>query len=102
VVDHAVLGGHAGPKVLDADTLNHFAQRAHELRDAAGPCLLTPHPAEAHDEPIEAIALGQNGTRLATTVVSTQDWQARAIEGIPGPPEFSHSKAFRPVIASVS
>lgn len=46
VVDHVVLGGHPGPKVLDADALNHFAQRAHELRDAPGPCLLTPHPAE--------------------------------------------------------
>ena len=46
VVDHVVLGGHAGPKVLDADALNHFAQRAHELRDAPGACLLTPHPAE--------------------------------------------------------
>jgi hydroxyethylthiazole kinase-like uncharacterized protein yjeF len=46
VVDHVVLGGHPCPKVLDADALNHFAQRAHELADAPGPCLLTPHPAE--------------------------------------------------------
>jgi NAD(P)H-hydrate epimerase len=35
-----------GPKVLDADALTHFAQRAHELGDAPGPCLLTPHPGE--------------------------------------------------------
>jgi len=45
VVDHVVLG-HPGPKLLDADALTHFAGRAHELARAAGPCLLTPHPAE--------------------------------------------------------
>lgn len=46
VVDHVVLGGHPAPKLLDADALSHFAQRAHELREVSAPCLLTPHPAE--------------------------------------------------------
>ncbi len=45
VVDHVVFG-FSGPKVLDADALTHFTQRAHELADAPGPCLLTPHPGE--------------------------------------------------------
>jgi ADP-dependent NAD(P)H-hydrate dehydratase / NAD(P)H-hydrate epimerase len=45
VVDHVVFE-FPGPKVLDADALTHFAQRAHELANAPGPCLLTPHPGE--------------------------------------------------------
>ncbi|MEY4577000.1 MAG: hypothetical protein RL701_1703 [Pseudomonadota bacterium] len=35
------------PVVLDADALTAFAGRAAELRAAAGPRILTPHPAEA-------------------------------------------------------
>lgn len=35
------------PCVLDADALTAFAGRAPELRKAAGPRVLTPHPAEA-------------------------------------------------------
>jgi ADP-dependent NAD(P)H-hydrate dehydratase / NAD(P)H-hydrate epimerase len=45
VVDHVVFG-FPGPKVLDADALTHFARRAHDLANAPGPCLLTPHPGE--------------------------------------------------------
>ena len=45
VVDHVVFG-YAGPLVLDADALTHFAGRAGELGRARGACLLTPHPAE--------------------------------------------------------
>jgi hydroxyethylthiazole kinase-like uncharacterized protein yjeF len=45
VVEHVVLR-YPGPKVLDADALNHFAQRAHDLASVSGPCLLTPHPGE--------------------------------------------------------
>jgi NAD(P)H-hydrate epimerase len=37
----------AAPCVLDADALTAFAGRAPELRAAAGPRILTPHPAEA-------------------------------------------------------
>jgi hydroxyethylthiazole kinase-like uncharacterized protein yjeF len=45
VVDHVVFE-FKGPKVLDADALTHFARRAHDLANAPGPCLLTPHPGE--------------------------------------------------------
>jgi NAD(P)H-hydrate epimerase len=37
----------SAPCVLDADALTAFSGRAAELRDAAGPRVLTPHPAEA-------------------------------------------------------
>lgn len=45
VVDHVAFS-FAGPKLLDADAITHFAGRGAELARAAGPCLLTPHPGE--------------------------------------------------------
>jgi ADP-dependent NAD(P)H-hydrate dehydratase / NAD(P)H-hydrate epimerase len=43
---HAVVGKRAVPIILDADGLNAFAGRAHELKSGAGPIALTPHPGE--------------------------------------------------------
>ncbi len=45
VVDHVVLGWD-GVKVVDADALTHFADRAGDLAKAAGRLILTPHPGE--------------------------------------------------------
>jgi NAD(P)H-hydrate epimerase len=45
VVEGVALG-FAGPVVLDADAITHFAGRAGELSGAPGPRLLTPHPGE--------------------------------------------------------
>lgn len=45
VVDHIVLGWE-GVKVVDADALTHFAERAAELANAVGRLILTPHPGE--------------------------------------------------------
>lgn len=44
IVDGVVFG-HAGPKVVDADGISHFAGRAPELRKAQG-VVLTPHAGE--------------------------------------------------------
>lgn len=44
-VDHVVFGWD-GPKVIDADAITHFKERAAELGKARGRCLLTPHPGE--------------------------------------------------------
>jgi hydroxyethylthiazole kinase-like uncharacterized protein yjeF len=41
-----VVLGFAGPAVVDADALTHFAGRAELLRGAAGPRVLTPHAGE--------------------------------------------------------
>jgi ADP-dependent NAD(P)H-hydrate dehydratase / NAD(P)H-hydrate epimerase len=45
VIDQIVLRW-PGPKLVDADAVTAFAGRGQELRDAAGQCLLTPHPGE--------------------------------------------------------
>jgi NAD(P)H-hydrate epimerase len=45
VVDYVVLQ-HDGLKVVDADALTLFAERAQELRHAKGRLILTPHPGE--------------------------------------------------------
>ena len=41
-----VLGKRTVPIILDADGLNAFAGRAHELKNASGALALTPHPGE--------------------------------------------------------
>ena len=41
-----VVLGFAGPAVVDADAITHFAGRAESLRAAAGPRVLTPHAGE--------------------------------------------------------
>jgi ADP-dependent NAD(P)H-hydrate dehydratase / NAD(P)H-hydrate epimerase len=41
-----VVLGFAGPAVVDADAITHFAGRAESLRSAAGPRVLTPHAGE--------------------------------------------------------
>ncbi len=45
MVDHVVLGWD-GVKVVDADALTHFVDRAEQLHEAPGQCVLTPHPGE--------------------------------------------------------
>jgi ADP-dependent NAD(P)H-hydrate dehydratase / NAD(P)H-hydrate epimerase len=45
IVEEVVLGW-AGPVVVDADALGHFAGRAEALREAKGPRVLTPHAGE--------------------------------------------------------
>jgi NAD(P)H-hydrate epimerase len=44
-VDHVVLGWD-GLKVVDADAITHFTDRAEALADARGQIILTPHPGE--------------------------------------------------------
>lgn len=44
-VDHVVLGWN-GLKVVDADAITHFVDRAEELAKAKGELVLTPHPGE--------------------------------------------------------
>jgi hydroxyethylthiazole kinase-like uncharacterized protein yjeF len=41
-----VVGTRTVPLILDADGLNAFAGRAHELKNGNGPLALTPHPGE--------------------------------------------------------
>ena len=43
---HNVVGTRTVPLILDADGLNAFAGRAHELKNGSGPLALTPHPGE--------------------------------------------------------
>jgi NAD(P)H-hydrate epimerase len=43
----AVLSGHAGPVILDADALTVFAGRVERLRALHAATVLTPHPGEA-------------------------------------------------------
>jgi NAD(P)H-hydrate epimerase len=44
-VDHVVLGWD-GLKIVDADAITHFVGRPEALAEAAGRCILTPHPGE--------------------------------------------------------
>jgi len=57
------------PLVLDADGLNAFAGRAAELRERAGPAVLTPHPGELARllavEPAEVLAERLTAARRA-------------------------------------
>ncbi len=49
-VDHVVLGWD-GLKVVDADAITHFTDRAEALAEARGQIILTPHPGEARPPP---------------------------------------------------
>ncbi len=75
---HAVVAQRAVPIVLDADGLNAFAGRAHELKSGAGPIALTPHPGEM------ARLLGceikdVQARRLEAARKSAADWNAFVI-----------------------
>jgi NAD(P)H-hydrate epimerase len=69
-----VLASSACPVVLDADALNVYAGSAEALRDAASPCILTPHPGEL------ARLLGCD----AATVQGDRPSAARALAALTG------------------
>jgi NAD(P)H-hydrate epimerase len=75
---HAVVAKRAVPIVLDADGLNAFAGRAAELKNAAGPIALTPHPGEMA-RLLGCEIKGVQARRLELARKSAADWNAFVI-----------------------
>jgi hydroxyethylthiazole kinase-like uncharacterized protein yjeF len=63
------------PIILDADGLNAFAERAHELRNPAGHLALTPHPGEM-SRLLGFSVREVQANRLALAQKAAADWQA--------------------------
>src|SRR6202522_1243474 len=63
------------PIILDADGLNAFAERAHELRNPAGHLALTPHPGEM-SRLLGFSVREVQANRLALAQKAAADWHA--------------------------
>lgn len=89
IVDHVVLRNPT-PKIVDADALTLLAGRLGELKSAAGPLVLTPHPGEmarllgVTTDAVEADRFGavERAVSLSGAVVLLKG--ARTLVGAPG------------------
>jgi len=75
---HSVVEKRTVPIILDADGLNAFAGRAHELKNASGGLALTPHPGEM----ARLLSCGipdVQTQRLAVARKAAADWNAIVI-----------------------
>src|SRR5271156_1651258 len=73
-----VVAKRSVPIVLDADGLNAFAGRAHELKNSAGLLALTPHPGEM-SRLLGCKIPEVQANRLALARQSAVDWNAHVI-----------------------
>jgi hydroxyethylthiazole kinase-like uncharacterized protein yjeF len=69
------------PCVLDADALTAFAGRLAELKGAAGPRVLTPHPAEAARLLGSTTEAVQADRYAAATAIAEQSGQVAVLKG---------------------
>jgi ADP-dependent NAD(P)H-hydrate dehydratase / NAD(P)H-hydrate epimerase len=66
------------PSILDADGLNAFAGRAHELKNTAGSLALTPHPGEM-SRLLGCTVPEVQAERLALAQKAATDWNAHVV-----------------------
>jgi hydroxyethylthiazole kinase-like uncharacterized protein yjeF len=73
-----IVKARSAPTILDADGLNAFAGRAHELKNSSGSLALTPHPGEM-SRLLECTVPEVQADRLALAQKAAADWNVYVI-----------------------
>jgi ADP-dependent NAD(P)H-hydrate dehydratase / NAD(P)H-hydrate epimerase len=73
-----VIGNREVPIILDADGLNAFAGRAHELKNSLGALAITPHPGEMA-RLLSSTAKDVQKNRLDLALKAAADWNVHVI-----------------------